>query len=78
MDNSLILVTERMNANSEFFGVISQGLDLSPGGWFSNRQVNIDSWSVVIFGGDSQVFAPNVSVSESQSVECLRASYLMN
>ena len=48
--DSLILVTEGVNSHPELCGVITQGLHLSARSWFCNRKVDVEGWSVVVFG----------------------------
>ncbi len=61
MNDALVFVSQRVNANPKLFGVIAQRLHLSPRGWFGDRKVNIEGWGVVILGRDGEVFASDVT-----------------
>jgi hypothetical protein len=77
VDNSLLNVAKGVNPNTELFGVISKRFDLSSAGWVSNWLIDIDSWSVVILGSDSQVRSSDRSSSQPKTIKSLRAGYLM-
>jgi hypothetical protein len=40
--------------------------------------MNVDRRGVMVFGGNGQVFATNVSICESQTIKSLRACHFMN
>ena len=52
MNDALVLVSQGVNSNAKLSSVISKRLDLSPRGWFCDGQVDVQSWGVVIFGGN--------------------------
>ncbi len=78
MHDALIDVTERMDANAEFFGVLAQRVDLRAAGQIGDWLVDVPGWGVVVFGGDGEVWAANLAAGHAQTVECLWTGYLVN
>ena len=52
MDDTLLNVSERVNTNSELFSVMSKCFNLSSAGRISYWLIDIQGWSVVVFGSD--------------------------
>ena len=50
MHDALVLISQRVNANAKFCGVIAQRLNLSSRGQIRNWQVNVLGWGVVVLG----------------------------
>ena len=78
VNDALISISERVNADTKFLCVIAQGINLQFRDWIGNGLINIQRWNIVIFRRQSQIRAADFSAGKTQAIECLWASYLMN
>ena len=78
VNDSLVGIAQRMQADAEFLGILSQGVDLRATGDISNWKVDIDRRSVVVLGCDREVGATDPTSGHAQTVEGLRASHLVD
>ena len=78
VNDSLVGIAQRMQADTEFLGILSQGVDLCATGDISDRQVDIDRRSVVVLGCNREVGATNLASGHTQTIEGLRAGHLVD
>ena len=67
-----------MQADTEFLGILSQGVDLRATGDISDWKVDIDRRSVVVLGCNREVGATDLASGHTQTIEGLRAGYLVD
>ena len=67
-----------MQADTEFLGILSQGVDLRATGDIRDRQVDIDRRSVVVLGCNREVGTTDLASSHAQTIECLRTGHLVD
>ena len=73
VDDSLLDVTERVQADAELRGVLAQRVDLGLAHRVGDRLVPVDRGDVVVLGRQREVGAADPAAGEAQSVEGLRA-----
>ena len=78
MNDSLVGIAQRMQADTEFLGILSQGVDLRATGDISDWKVDIDRRSVVVLGCNREVGATNLASGHTQTIEGLRAGHLVD
>jgi hypothetical protein len=78
MNDSLLDVTERVQANAELFRVGTKRLDLSSRGGFRNGLIDVDGRSVVILCGDSEVGPANRTPRDAKTIKSLGARHFMD
>ena len=67
-----------MQADTEFLGILSQGVDLRATGDIGYRKVDIDRRSVVVLGCDGEVRATDLASGHTQTIEGLWAGHLVD
>src|SRR5690606_31823404 len=76
--DALLCVTERVQANAELCGVLSQRLDLRAAGEVGNGLVDLERRRVVVFRADGEVDASQRTTLRAKTIEGLRARDLVN
>jgi hypothetical protein len=78
MDDSLLGITKRVNANSELCAVLSQCIYLQFGDWVSDRLINICGWDVVVLSRYREIRTTYRATGETEAIKSLRASHFVN
>ena len=65
VNNTLVLIPQRMQSDAKLGGVLAKRFNLGARGQISNWLVDIDGWSVVIFGGDCEIWSTYLAASKS-------------
>ena len=78
VNDSLVGIAQRMQADTEFLGILSQGVDLRATGDISDWQVDIDRRRVVVLGCNREVGATDLASGHAQTIECLRAGHFVD
>ena len=78
VDDALVGVAERVEADAELGGVVAQRLDLGAAGHVGDRLVDVERRGVVVLGRDREVGAAHLAAGEPQALERLRAGHLVH
>ena len=78
MNDSLVGIAQRMQADTEFLGIFSQGVDLRATGDISDWKIDINRRRVVVLGCNREVGATDLASGHTQTIECLRAGHFVN
>ena len=78
VDDALLLVAERVQADAELRGVAAQRLDLRAARQIGDRLVDVERRGVVVLGRDREIEAAHRAALGAQAVERLRAGHLVH
>ncbi len=78
VDDALLDVTHRVQADAELLAVAAQRLDLQARDRVGDRLVEVGGRDVVVLGGQCEVGTPHLAAGQPQTVEGLRARHLVD
>ena len=78
MNDALFQVSERVQANTKLFCVVTQGLNLDTAGLVSDGLINGQRRCVVVLSGNREVQAADGTSGLAQTIKSLRTGYFVN